>query len=368
MRKHLRLVALVIPMVLVASNSYAAVKTGSACNKAGSKSVISGLTYTCIKSGKKLVWDNGVVVVTYPKGPTSFDDLIENYRGISYGAWSKSSTVINSSNSAAPAFKAVTGPATLLAFKNPSKAFDLVARMYNGYQSSPDFTVLSFNFADRDWAQAKMKEIQPNSTYMWITDVACQSKETCWGGGMFTEGTSNALLVITTEVMDANHTSGTLEAHEYTHAVQQNQMKRTQPWPPTGTWPPTWYLEGQAEFSQNAAIYYQSFEQFTSNRRNVSQGLFNDRNINSQWIQDYFVINPPSDWFNKYDRWRQYDLGGMLIEVLTAIKGPASTMELWKQCGSGLNFSEAFEKVYGISFDKALPIISKAIALELGRS
>jgi len=61
MRKHLRLVALLIPMVLVASNSYAAVKAGSACSKAGIKSVSAGKTYTCVKSGKKLVWDKGVL-------------------------------------------------------------------------------------------------------------------------------------------------------------------------------------------------------------------------------------------------------------------------------------------------------------------
>jgi hypothetical protein len=42
-------------------------------------------------------------------------------------------------------------------------------------------------------------------------------------------------------------------------------------------------------------------------------------------------------------------------------------MELWKLSGTGLKFNEAFEKIYGTSFDKALPIISKAIALELGR-
>jgi len=58
----------------------------------------------------------------------------------------------------------------------------------------------------------------------------------------------------------------------------------------------------------------------------------------------------------------------MLIETLIAVKGPASTMELWKQSGTGMKFKDAFEKVYGISFDKALPTISKAIALQLGRS
>jgi hypothetical protein len=394
MRKHLRLIALVIPMVLVASNSYAAVKAGSACSKAGIKSVSAGKTYTCVKSGKKLVWNKGVLIpvakpapsasaapsasptpkasvapaVVYPKGPTSFDDLIENYQGISYAAWSKSSAAIKASTSQSPSFKAATGPNTKLSYPTPAVAFDLVKRMYGDYDSSPDFTVLSFGYADRMWAQEQMKAIQPSSTYQWITDMACATKDTCWGGGMFTDSQGKGLLVLTTEVIDDNHTTGTLEAHEYTHAVQQNQMRGPQPWPTTGNWPPTWYLEGQAEFSQNAAIYYQSFGLYTKNRRDVSQDLFRDSKITSEWIQEFFVTSQPSSWFSKYDRWRQYDLGGMLVEVLTAIKGPASTMEVWKQCGSGMKFPDAFEKVYGISFEKALPIISKAIALELGRS
>jgi hypothetical protein len=368
MRKHLRLVALLIPMVLVASNSYAAVRTGANCAKAGIKKVESGLTYTCVKSGKKLVWDKGVVVMTYPAGPTSFDDLVENWRGISHAAWSKSSAVIKASSAKAPAFTFIKGPNTVLQYKDPAKAFDLVARLYTGFSSASDATVMSFNYADREWAQAKMKELQPNSTYQWITYTACATKETCWGGGMFTDEAAKGLLVLTTEVVDLNHISGTLEAHEYTHAVQQNQMKRPQPWPPVDTWPPTWYLEGQANFSQNAAIYYQSFEQYFSNRRAVSQGLFSNKIVNSQWIEQYFSTDPLSVAFNEYDRYRQYDLGGMLVEVLTAIKGPASTMEVWKLCGTGLKFNEAFEKVYGASFDSVLPKISKAIALELGRS
>jgi hypothetical protein len=71
MRKHLRLIALVIPMVLVATNSYAAVKAGSACSKAGIKSVSAGKTYTCVKSGKKLVWDKGVLVPVAKPAPSA---------------------------------------------------------------------------------------------------------------------------------------------------------------------------------------------------------------------------------------------------------------------------------------------------------
>jgi len=353
MRKHLRLFALIIPMVLVAPNSYAAVKAGSACSKAGIKSVSAGKTYTCVKSGKKLVWSKGVLVpvakpvpsasasaapvasaspapkasvapaVVYPKGPTNFDDLVENYQGIAYAAWSKSTTVLKAANSVVVPFKAVTGPNTTLAYKTPEKIYDLVSRMYTGYQSANDLTVLSFAYDDRDWAEQQMKTIQPSSTWQWIKFTACETRQTCWGGGMR---------------------------------------------PPTGTSPPTWYLEGQANYSQYVSVYNNSFEEYLVKRRPSSEGLYRDSKITSQWIQEYFVVDPPADWFNKYDRWRQYDLGGMLIETLIAVKGPASAMEVWKQSGTGMKFKDAFEKVYGISFDKALPSISKAIALQLGRS
>ena len=358
----------------IAQAATPAIKQGDNCTKLGTTIVQNGYKFFCIKNSSKLSWSKGVAfvepvrIIKYPDAPTSFDDLIANYKGISYAAWSKSSAAITAVSDTAPAYKSLTGPNTVLAFKNPASVFELVSRLYSGYKTATSFTVLSFSYDDRDWAQEQMRLLQPKSTYQWITQSACATRATCWGGGVFTDDKANVLLVLTTEILDDNHTNGTLEAHEFTHVVQQSQIGSTQAWPTTGTWPPTWYLEGQAEFSQNAAIFYKSFDLYTKNRRSVSEAIFNDSTITSTWIQEYFVVNPPSSWFSKYESWRQYDLGGMLIEVLTALKGPSSTMEIWKLAGSGLKFNDAFEKVYGLSFDKALPIISKAIALELGRS
>ena len=40
----------------------AAVKSGAKCTKVGIKSVVGNKTFTCAKSGKKLVWNKGVIV------------------------------------------------------------------------------------------------------------------------------------------------------------------------------------------------------------------------------------------------------------------------------------------------------------------
>ena len=51
--------------------AHSAVTPGSKCSKTGVKQVFRGKTYTCIKLGKKLYWNNGVVVkVTSLPSPT----------------------------------------------------------------------------------------------------------------------------------------------------------------------------------------------------------------------------------------------------------------------------------------------------------
>ena len=388
--------ALLLSLSLMTVPSFAAVKAGAKCTKAGATSVSGGKKFTCIKSGNKLVWNKGVAikvapkpsaspvfkpaeptpmptpapipVVKYPDAPTSFDDLIANYEGISYAAWSKSNAAIMASKDVALPFKTLTGANTTLSFKNPASAFDLVSRLYSGYKSASDITVLTFSYDDRDWAQEQMKTLQPKSTWQWITFTACATRPTCDGGGVFSDDKASALVVLTTGVARGGQGPGALEAHEYTHAIQQNQLRRASIWPLTTDWPPTWYIEGQALFAENASIYHQSFDAYLRNRRASSQDLINRPAINSAWIQEFFVVNQTQAWFNNYESWRQYDLGARLVEVLTAIKGPASTMEMWKLMGAGQTFNAAFENVYGTSFDKALPIISKAIALDLGRS
>ena len=325
MRKHLRLVALIIPLILVASNSYAAVKAGSTCNKAGIKSVSAGKTYTCVKSGKKLVWDKGVLIpvakpapsgsaspvpsaspspkasvapaVVYPKGPTSFDDLVENYEGIAHAAWSKSREKILTSNKTDITLRVVLGPNTQLTYKEPQTAIDLVTKLYSGYPTSTEISYLAFNFQDRDWATNQMESILPNSGSGWVKDVACATKETCWGGGAFSNGAGKYLIVETMGSTDPNHLSGAVDAHEFTHIVQQMCFKMGRPaqaflYDP---WPPNWYWEGQAHFAQHASVYFDSFETYMKERKATAQDLYRDPIFNSEHIRKYFVFNAPAD-------------------------------------------------------------------------
>ena len=96
-----RLAIAVITIGLLATGvapAHAAVKTGAKCTSAKAKIVEQGLTYTCVKSGKKLTWSKGVE----PKAPTSFADLEQNAKSVAYWAWKKSSAEVAASTAKGP--------------------------------------------------------------------------------------------------------------------------------------------------------------------------------------------------------------------------------------------------------------------------
>jgi hypothetical protein len=379
-------------------------KAGSTCQKLGTTQKYKGKLFTCVKSGKKLVWNKGVTILaaprstpsatpsivpepkietspapstspsptattaSVPKAPTSFDDLIENYQGISYAAWSKSREKILASKTTNINLKMLLGPTSQLTYKEPIVPINLITRLYSGYVKEIDLHYMAFNFDDRDWAVKQMDSIIDNTDSRWITFTACKTRDTCWGGGSFYDGKSNYLAVVALGLFDSNHTSGTLEAHEFAHVVQQMNYKASRP--PVefvmDPWPPDWYWEGQAQFAQHAAIYYDSYSSYMRERAASSDQLFRLPKFTSQHIENYFVFNAPDEWRKTYEKWRLYDLGAMFVEILTALKGPDATMEVWKVANTGVKFDVAFERVYGISFAKAVPIMAKAIALQLG--
>lgn len=89
---------MITPLLLSSqlSTSHAAAKAGAKCSKVGSKSVAGAKTFTCIKSGSKLIWDKGVKVVavsnpTPASAPTDVTDCklpVADGRGdVSIGGW-----------------------------------------------------------------------------------------------------------------------------------------------------------------------------------------------------------------------------------------------------------------------------------------
>ena len=68
------LVALLLTFSLVTAPSFAAVKAGAKCTKAGATANAGGKKFTCIKSGTKLVWNKGVAIIAAAPKPLPTQD------------------------------------------------------------------------------------------------------------------------------------------------------------------------------------------------------------------------------------------------------------------------------------------------------
>ena len=69
-KRFLVLLTVTLTLGLLHPIATAAPKPGTACKKAGQTSTSAGIKYTCIKSGKKLVWNKGVEVKKATPSPT----------------------------------------------------------------------------------------------------------------------------------------------------------------------------------------------------------------------------------------------------------------------------------------------------------
>ena len=111
MNKRLAIAAITIGLLATGvAPANAAIKAGAKCTSAKAKIIDQGLSYTCVKSGKKLTWSKGVE----PKAPTSFADLEQNAKSVAYWAWKKSSQVIAASSAKAPNLNIYIGPNSVI--------------------------------------------------------------------------------------------------------------------------------------------------------------------------------------------------------------------------------------------------------------
>jgi hypothetical protein len=68
-KRFLLLLTVTLTLGLLQPIATAAVKPGTVCKKVGQTSTSAGIKYTCIKSGKKLVWNKGVAIPVVTKEP-----------------------------------------------------------------------------------------------------------------------------------------------------------------------------------------------------------------------------------------------------------------------------------------------------------
>jgi hypothetical protein len=358
-------------LLLVPVNASAAVKVGDSCKKAGSTAVANGKKYTCIKAGKKYVWNKGEVVATKkptvasdPIAPTSFDDLLARYKGIGPAVW-KEAQALSASGVQSSEFDIQIGPNTVLSslVSTPMTYLSRISKLWSKYTQPSKTKVFLFNFKDVSWVQQKNRDLGGSAHSPETIAGACTSEEECSSFGGAFNGVGQLYLGVQVKNFD-DYSIGYVRGnfgHEYTHTVQYTALNA-----PANVKLPCWYAEGQPQVPgqtlgfETQANYLKSRTSWTTRNPGVLG------NYSPESILKFYTMTggAGTGTCNPEYRARSYDIGYMTVEALASIKGIQSTMDVVVGVGKGATFDESFKNVYGVSWADAAPILAKVVSAE----
>ena len=392
-------------MSLIAAPSFAAVKAGAKCTKVGASATASGKKFTCIKSGKKLVWNKGVAVKkpspvatptptpsptptpeptpaptptptptpsptpSIPAAPIvfTFDNISENYLQISANVYAKYEAALDRNYQSKIDVKTIVGPNTKPVFSNTSAAIDIGSNLLRNFKQPDVMNVIYYSFVDKEWAIQKTQEVDGTNRWRYQFDYECTSPTMCRGGsagvtqnwhGMsrFTVSPDNSPYMI------GRRSAGWNEIHEFVHVVYITQLK-----PNFGAWysvTPSWFSEGHADVigmlgGAKTLTEYVFARDLTYKSVRPDQTLrsYGPENI-LRFYDALAKLQEPESPMKQF----VYSLGYSTVEALVAIGGIDSPMNLYLETIKGSTFEQAFKTIYGIEWKVAAPILAEVVS------
>jgi hypothetical protein len=344
----------------------AAVKPGDVCKKVGTISTVKNVKYTCIKSGKKLVWNSGVKIPIPKASATtqssatdfkfiSFSAVAENSSKIPGVAYALSQKLITTEPINTPDVQYFFGPNTKPIDVNYKETFAFGYKFFGNYPQPKSITMLFYNFQDRSWAEGKFTEITTDPNVERISKN-CQNKEQCGGADALPMGLGVGHINFGSEKAGPITQIGVIGLHEYFHLIQWG-LNQTPPNMVRMDLVPCWLREGQAHFFGHVAAI-RDFPTYLSLTNDLVRAYPQPwTSFSAPTIEKFLDTSCDGPAYG-----HSYDVGFFAVEALAAFAGPDSTIQLTKMITAGTPFENSFEKIYGKPWLTAKKDLSLAIA------
>ena len=405
-KRFLVLLTVTLTAALLGPMATAAVKPGTTCKKAGQTSTSAGIKYTCIKSGKKLVWNKGVTVKAAPKvdvkpveptptptptatptptptatptpTPTAtptptptlkdltFSNIVENVDAIAFNVFSKFETHMATNYQSSIKVNTIVGPNTVPVNKNSADAFRIGSKIFQNFKQPDEVFAIYYTFADKEWARNQIAIRAGQNVADFQIGYSCPSAARCWDASASITLDWKAISHFGASdpggALSTSELNGEIQIHEFTHSVSFFQL-----YPNRGNYynlTPDWFGEGHASFAGKLGAYT-SLEQYSAHRRQVHGGNRPQSDIKDyrpENILRFYESFSKAPEVSPIQRFYLYSLGWSTIEALAAIGGIDSPMNLFVETSKGLTFKQAFKKIYGIEWEAAAPILAEVVS------
>lgn len=410
----------------VASHA-ASPKAGATCAKLGATANASNKKFTCVKSGKKLVWDKGTAIsnaapavaaspkpsatpedptarLTIPislpvaqNGAITFANAAANFASIPKTAWQRTQDVIAANPDVNVPTTIHIGPNTKASLSAINIALGRINKLFAGFRHVSSYTGIVYNAQDLQWAQTDaynfFKSSNINGFETTLSRIKEQVQAGCeingstivnCGGGMAWDfrdnngGPGGAYYGVQSDGdywSDSTKNVGPMTQvnHEAMHNYQNAQFFYT----PLGNGQvissqlmhaatPWWFSEGQAN-GIGLTTFFDDFTNYSNNRNDIVT-----RSPGSRATVPSFTVASMKAFLNdtqaaspENKNWMlAYSIGFATIEALIAIGGPQSTLAIYTLAAKGEDFPTAFKHVYGISWDEGSTFLAEVLAAE----
>ena len=355
------LVASVLLMFTGSIPADGAIKSGSACALRGQEKTFQGKKYTCIKLGKKLLWNKGVpltktaaeplATASPAQSPTPTEAPVQ----VPVGLWQETQFKILAQ------FKQLK-PASnqeLTFVLSPNADKDTTKKLQDSYRESINYlsnlyvgskkvTILVMNENDRDWWINKLKELgslQPSD--LWGTRCQVDSVTYCAYASANQDGTLHVGHITGSDLVwrELNYAKTYHESiHVYQLSLMGNRMDGL----------PSWFAEGQANY-----LGYTFSNRFINSKQQRNSEIVRLKSFpnveifdDKQWYE--FIQRADSDRAFTSEGSLGYSLGELILESLYNEYDFRKIHDWMVSIKNGSDYKTGFKSTFGKEYDSWL--------------
>jgi hypothetical protein len=161
---------------------------------------------------------------------------------------------------------------------------------------------------------------------------------------------------------------GLTVAHEYFHVIQTFTLGKNFFQMVYSV--PSWFNEASAVFVENGIMNRNSFSRYMQFRAVDSKLAYPSCGspgngcieVNEEILTKFLSLsNFPNNW-SDFPYGMKYEVSNRVIEALVSIKGYESIVDIYKYQARDHTYEEAFQHVYGIAYNQAVPLLAKIVA------